>query len=534
MAQESDMFAPGWPGIPARWTSSAKSGLGTAVSRDSRVWFTLSHGILNEIYYPRVDHACTRDLGFIVTDGSTYFSEEKRDARSETSQVAPGVPAYRIRNTAVDGRYRIEKEVLTDPWRDVVLQRVRFVPLQGTLADFRLYALLAPHLANRGSGNTAWVGDYKGTPMLLAERDSYALALACSAPWLARSVGFVGVSDGWQQLQRQQATDADLHARRERQRRADRRNRSRVVGRRVRAGARFRSDRDGSRPARAHQPARGLRRHESRVRRRRGRPGTRRSEAARLPRVPTVAVSPQRRGAADARIEARRRRRDRQPVDPVGLLEGRRRPGRLSPGVAARSGARPPAASSPSARATHARRVLRYPAGHAGAGRPLVAEHVARRHAVLARHSDGRNRAADSAGRSRRARRRDRPARARRILADGAARRRVSRPQRSRQPAGSLGRRSGLLAVHHRRRNRRAAGRRRLGRRSGKRDRRHVSARDRRRLERQHRTTGSTSPARHSRSSTASTAITSASRSPIRPTRRRRARVRADQEPAAG
>ena len=150
MAQESDMFAPGWPGIPARWTSSAKSGLGTAVSRDSRVWFTLSHGILNEIYYPRVDHACTRDLGFIVTDGRTYFSEEKRDARSETSQVAPGVPAYQIRNTAVDGRYRIEKEVLTDPRRDVVLQRVRFVPLQGTLADFRLYVILAPHLSNRG------------------------------------------------------------------------------------------------------------------------------------------------------------------------------------------------------------------------------------------------------------------------------------------------------------------------------------------------------------------------------------------------
>ncbi len=201
MVQESDMFAPGWPGIPARWTSSAKSGLGTAVSRDSRVWFTLSHGILNEIYYPRVDHACTRDLGFIVTDGRTYFSEEKRDARSETSQVARGVPAYQIRNTAVDGRYRIEKEVLTDPWRDVVLQRVRFVPLRGTLTDFRLYALLAPHLSNRGSGNTAWVGDYKGTPMLLAERDNFALALAASVPWLARSVGFVGVSDGWQQLQ---------------------------------------------------------------------------------------------------------------------------------------------------------------------------------------------------------------------------------------------------------------------------------------------------------------------------------------------
>lgn len=195
-----EAFAPGWPGIPGRWTSSAKSGVGTSISRESRVWFTLSHGILNEVYYPRVDHACTRDLGFVVTDGRSYVSEEKRHTYSVTSQIEPGVPAYRIVNTASDGRYRIEKDVLTDPWRDVVIQRLRFVPLEGTLADFRLFVLLAPHLANRASDNTAWVGDYKGVPMLYAERDHHALALASTAPWLARSVGFVGFSDGWQQL----------------------------------------------------------------------------------------------------------------------------------------------------------------------------------------------------------------------------------------------------------------------------------------------------------------------------------------------
>ena len=55
-------------------------------------------------------------------------------------------------------------------------------------------------LGNRGYGNTAWVGNYKGVPMLFAERDSIALALACTTPWLKRSVGFVGVSDGWQDL----------------------------------------------------------------------------------------------------------------------------------------------------------------------------------------------------------------------------------------------------------------------------------------------------------------------------------------------
>jgi glucoamylase len=192
--------APGWPGIPPRWTSSAKTGIGTALNLHSRVWFTLSHGILNEIYFPRVDQACTRDFGFIVTDGRNFFSEEKRHCRFQNVAIEPGVPVYEMTNTCITGEYRITKEVLTDPWRNVVLQRVRFEALQGKLRDYRLYGLLAPHLANAGYGNTGWVGAYKGHPMLFAERDSCALALACSAPMPHRSVGFVGASDGWQDL----------------------------------------------------------------------------------------------------------------------------------------------------------------------------------------------------------------------------------------------------------------------------------------------------------------------------------------------
>jgi glucoamylase len=90
--------------------------------------------------------------------------------------------------------------VLTDPYRNVVLQKIRFEPLQGTLADYHLYALLSPHLANFGSGNTGWIGDYKGYPMFFAERDGTTLALASSAPWKKGSVGFVGTSDGWQDI----------------------------------------------------------------------------------------------------------------------------------------------------------------------------------------------------------------------------------------------------------------------------------------------------------------------------------------------
>ena len=192
--------APGWPGIPPRWTSSNKSGIGAALSHSSRVWFTLSHGILNEIYYPRVDQACTRDLGLIVTDENGFFSEEKRQTQHQVETLAQGVPAYRLTNTCEGGRYRIVKEIICDPKRDVVLQSTQFTPLQGKMADYHLFALLAPHLGNQGGNNTAWVDEYKGVPMLFAQREGITLALACSTPWIKRSAGFVGFSDGWQDL----------------------------------------------------------------------------------------------------------------------------------------------------------------------------------------------------------------------------------------------------------------------------------------------------------------------------------------------
>ena len=193
--------APGWPGIEPRWTSSAKSGVGTALTAMSRTWFTLSHGILNEIYYQRPDLACTRDLGLIVTDDHGFFSEEKRHAEHQIKSLANGIPAYELVNTHA-GRYRITKRIISDPYRDVVLQRLTFEVLSQPGGRYRVYALLAPHLVNAGAGNTAWLGEYKGVPMLFAEGRGTALALACTVPWRNASAGFVGYSDGWQMLSR--------------------------------------------------------------------------------------------------------------------------------------------------------------------------------------------------------------------------------------------------------------------------------------------------------------------------------------------
>ena len=147
-------------GIAPRWTSSAKSAVGTAARAESRVWFTISHGILNEIYAPRLDTACIRDFGFIVT-ADQYFSEEKRETHQTIEMIEDGVPAFRLVNTAYDGRYRITKIVFTDPVREVVLQQLHFEALVGTLADYQLHAIIAPHLVNAGAGNTGWYGDFK-------------------------------------------------------------------------------------------------------------------------------------------------------------------------------------------------------------------------------------------------------------------------------------------------------------------------------------------------------------------------------------
>jgi glucoamylase len=192
---------PGHPGLKPHWTSSAKAGVGTAITRESRVWFTISHGIIDEIYHPFIDRATTRDFGLLVADGSDFFSEEKRDTDHKIEPLEQGVPGYRLINTCKQGRYRITKIVVTDPKRDVLLQHIKFEALQGELSDYTLYALLAPHIGNHGRENDGWAGDFRGIPMLFAKRTDTVLALASSSSWQERSCGYVGTSDGWRDIE---------------------------------------------------------------------------------------------------------------------------------------------------------------------------------------------------------------------------------------------------------------------------------------------------------------------------------------------
>ena len=107
-------FAFGWPGVEPKWTSSSKDGIGTSASPNSRLWFTVSHGIINEVYYPKIDTADIRDAQFLVTSDK-FFSEEKRDTEHSIIRLRTGVPAFQLKNTEKKGKYEIEKIIFTDP-----------------------------------------------------------------------------------------------------------------------------------------------------------------------------------------------------------------------------------------------------------------------------------------------------------------------------------------------------------------------------------------------------------------------------------
>jgi glucoamylase len=192
--------APGAPGMAPTWTSSAKDTVGCTLG-SSRLWFTLGYGIVNEVYYPRIDIPQIRDLGFIVADGEGFWVEIKRLGRYELHFPGPGIPAAQVVHR--HERFTLSLRITPDSVRDVLLVEV---DLQGD-AQLRVYAVIAPHLGGTGYDNIAEAAEYRGQPVLWAEQGPFGLALAAADArqrnaWQRTSVGYVGASDGWQDFSR--------------------------------------------------------------------------------------------------------------------------------------------------------------------------------------------------------------------------------------------------------------------------------------------------------------------------------------------
>lgn len=103
MKENSEHSVFGHPGIEPRWTRSAKDGVGTAYSASSHVWYSLSSGILNEVYYPTIDRPQIRDLQFLITDSKTFVHEEKRHLTTQIESLSSHALGFRITNSDPGG-----------------------------------------------------------------------------------------------------------------------------------------------------------------------------------------------------------------------------------------------------------------------------------------------------------------------------------------------------------------------------------------------------------------------------------------------
>ena len=199
---DDDGLAPGSPGVLPRWTSSQKDAVVTAYSASSRVWFTVSHGTLNEVYFPTIDRPQVRDMELLFTDEETFFHEEKRDLQYDFAYLEPDSLACKMKGAAPNGKYTVEKEFISDPHHAVVLMHVKITGDEAALGKLKCFALLAPHLDGGGAGNSARALDIAGERVLLCWKNDISLVMGVTGGFRSSSCGYVGTSDGYQDLAR--------------------------------------------------------------------------------------------------------------------------------------------------------------------------------------------------------------------------------------------------------------------------------------------------------------------------------------------
>ncbi len=125
-------------------------------------------------------------------------------------------------NSDREGRYQLIAEVIADPHQPCVLIDTQLEGDPAFLRKLHVYVMIAPHLEVGGWGNNGNAATIAGREFLTAHKGDTWLALAATAPFVARSCGYVGTTDGWQDLAHDFKLDSDFAVGHQRQYRADR------------------------------------------------------------------------------------------------------------------------------------------------------------------------------------------------------------------------------------------------------------------------------------------------------------------------
>ena len=183
--------APGAPGIVPNWSSAKKVQAATSADLVSKVWFTNAQGVLTETYYPSIDRAQIKDAQIIVTDEKNFMLEERTGTLQQVNVISPSL--VRMINSDPHFRFRIEHTYFTLPGRQVLVDRIRIESYQDGLS---FHLLVNPALENTGYNDSG----YAYADKLEFKEGKTRLNVRSTTGFEKTSVGYVGVSDGWQDL----------------------------------------------------------------------------------------------------------------------------------------------------------------------------------------------------------------------------------------------------------------------------------------------------------------------------------------------
>jgi len=182
----------GYPGVIPNWSVAKKVQVGTSnTGTKSLVWFTNATGILTETYFPTIDAAQLKDSQILVTDGKTFLLQEREDTLHEVEAVSASL--VKLVNKDKEHRFSISHTYYTMADKSVLVDEIE---INAHVDGLSFYLLANPALNNTGFNDTGYVNK----DHLTFFEDNTELSIRSTIPMTDMSIGFVGYTDGYQDL----------------------------------------------------------------------------------------------------------------------------------------------------------------------------------------------------------------------------------------------------------------------------------------------------------------------------------------------
>ena len=120
----------GAPGMPPTWSSSDKDFVTTALG-PARLWATIGHGVINEVFWPSTGRAANPRPHLLSRGGRRLRRPRSACAGTSLRRPRPTCRCLTISHSGTD--YRLTLEIVPDPLRDVLLVRFELEALTSWL-----------------------------------------------------------------------------------------------------------------------------------------------------------------------------------------------------------------------------------------------------------------------------------------------------------------------------------------------------------------------------------------------------------------